>query len=594
MSTLIKNIRFVWKMWKKEFGKGVMIFTSITLLFKILMPFLSVGIPSLMVYVFEMETGGYTPILYVLSIMGVYFLLNIIGGYLEGKLMNDLFIMRINETPYSMKKSLELSYEYISSHQGKVATEKAKEAILSGNTIGPEGFFNNLYSIVVNTILVIIFAAISAKLHPLLAVTMILTSSVRLIKDYRNQKWERSIQDDEKALFYRRFNTEQRCLDTKLGKDVRLYNMQKWFRDKFRTLHHQIYEIRCKRYDNQRVSSVIAIAMGVIRDIICYGFLLYQISNQLITVSEFVLYLGIISTISSYINQIFQSTVELLQNNIIMDNYRNYIEMEVPAEGDYPCHIPEQEGYRIELQHVDFGYGDEKLFDDLNLIIEEKQKVAIVGANGAGKTTLIKLISGLYRPQKGRILINGVDISHVNPKEVFRVTSLVFQNVDIFANSIAENITSVVPEKIDKKRLTKVITDSGLLESIQQLEKGYETNLTTYVDENGISLSGGQLQKLMLAKALYKDAPILILDEPTAALDPIAESQLYEQYGNLTKNKTSIFISHRLSSTQFCNRVIFMEKGKIVQDGTHQQLMSLDGPYRTMFSAQAHYYQKEA
>lgn len=246
------------------------------------------------------------------------------------------------------------------------------------------------------------------------------------------------------------------------------------------------------------------------------------------------------------------------------------------------------------MQHVDFGYGDEKLFDDLNLIIEEKQKVAIVGANGAGKTTLIKLISGLYRPQKGRILINGVDISHVNPKEVFRVTSLVFQNVDIFANSIAENITSVVPEKIDKKRLTKVITDSGLLESIQQLEKGYETNLTTYVDENGISLSGGQLQKLMLAKALYKDALILILDEPTAALDPIAESQLYEQYGNLTKNKTSIFISHRLSSTQFCNRVIFMEKGKIVQDGTHQQLMSLDGPYRTMFSAQAHYYQKEA
>ncbi|MDR7856804.1 ABC transporter ATP-binding protein [Tissierella sp.] len=594
MSTLGKNIRFVWKMWKREFGKGVGIFTSITLLFKILIPLFSIAIPSLVVYVFEMETRGYTAILYILSIMGVYILLNIIGGYLGGKLTNDLFIMRINETPYFMRKSLELSYEYISSHQGKVATEKAKEAILSGNDFGPEGFSNNLFSVIVNTILVIIFAVISAKLHPLLAVTMVLASSIRLIRDYRNHKWDMSIQDDEKALFYRRFNTEQKCLDTKLGKDVRLYNMQKWFRSKFESLHRQIYEIRCKRYDNQRHSSVVSIIMGVIRDVICYGFLLYQISNKLISVSEFVLYLGIISTISSYINQIFQSTVELLQNNIITDNYRNYIEREVPAEEDYPCHIPQQDGYRVELQDVDFAYGEEKIFEDLNLIIEEGQKLAIVGANGAGKTTLIKLISGLYRPQKGRILINGVDISQVNPKEVFSATSLVFQDVEIFANSIGENITSLVPEKIDKNRLTKVITDAGLLDTIQQLEKGYETNLTTYIDENGISLSGGQQQKLMLAKALYKDAPILILDEPTAALDPIAEAHLYEQYGNLTKNKTSIFISHRLSSTQFCNRVVFMEKGKIVQDGSHQQLMSLEGPYRRMFSAQAHYYQKEA
>ena len=268
--------------------------------------------------------------------------------------------------------------------------------------------------------------------------------------------------------------------------------------------------------------------------------------------------------------------------------------MEIPTEEDYPCQIPKQDGYRIELQHVDFAYGEEKIFEDLNLIIEEGQKLAIVGANGAGKTTLIKLISGLYRPQKGRILINGVDISQVNPKEVFSVTSLVFQDVEIFANSIGENITSLVPEKIDKNRLNKVITDAGLLETIQELERGYETNLTTYIDESGISLSGGQQQKLMLAKALYKDAPILILDEPTAALDPIAEAHLYEQYGNLTKNKTSIFISHRLSSTQFCNRVVFMEKGKIVQDGSHQQLMALEGPYRRMFSAQAHYYQKEA
>ncbi|GKX64868.1 ABC transporter ATP-binding protein [Inconstantimicrobium mannanitabidum] len=593
MSTIIKNIKFVWRMWKKEYGRGAAIFTFFALLFQVLLPVISVYLPKWIMHEFQMKIEDSKMILFVIGVMLAYLVLNIVSGYMQSKLSTDLFIMRIDQIPYVMEKSLDFPHDFMSSDEGKITIEKAKEAILSGNEIGPEGFFNNLTSIIRNIIVVVIFSILSAKLHPLIAIVILITSSIRLIKDYKNQKWESYIQDKEKSIFYSRFNTYQKCIDTKLGKDVRLYSIQEWFKNKFEKLRSQSFKIYSRRYNNQTSSSIIAVVMELIRDFVCYGFLLYEISEQRITVSEFVLYLGVISTISIYINQAYQSANDMMRNNIIIDNYRNYMEADIASEDSYPCHIPEADGYRIELQHVDFGYRDKKVIDDMNLIIEANQKVALVGANGAGKTTLIKLISGLYHPQRGKILINDVDISLVNPKEVYRVTSLVFQDVILFANSIAENISSSIPTKIDIEKLEKAIEKSGFAKDVQKLQKGYETNLTTFIDEGGINLSGGQQQKLMLAKALYKDAPMLILDEPTAALDPIAESELYEQYSDLTKNKTSIFISHRLSSTQFCDRVLFMAQGKIVQDGTHKQLMEVDGPYRTMFSIQAHYYQEE-
>lgn len=216
--------------------------------------------------------------------------------------------------------------------------------------------------------------------------------------------------------------------------------------------------------------------------------------------------------------------------------------------------------------------------------------------NGAGKSTLIKLICGLYHPTSGRIFLDGKEISGFYAKDYYREFAVVFQDVFAFSFRLGDNVTCAVETDADKERLRASLQKAELWDKVQTLENRERTYMNTDIDVSGVRLSGGELQKLMLARALYKDAPVLILDEPTAALDPIAESRLYEKYYEMTREKTSIFISHRLSSTKFCDRILFMEDGRITEEGGHEELLARQGAYAAMFHTQARYYQtkKEA
>ena len=220
-------------------------------------------------------------------------------------------------------------------------------------------------------------------------------------------------------------------------------------------------------------------------------------------------------------------------------------------------------------------------------------KVALVGLNGAGKTTLIKLICGLYRPTSGRILLDGQDMSTLRQKDIFREFSVVFQDVFAFSFSLLANVSCCVEGQENAARLEESLRTAGLLERVRELPDGVRTFMNKDLDEKGVTLSGGELQKLMLARALYKDASVVILDEPTAALDPIAESEMYEKYDEMIRERTGIFISHRLSSTRFCDRILFLEKGRIIEEGNHEHLMKKGGGYAELFALQARYYQKK-
>nr|WP_279633325.1 ATP-binding cassette domain-containing protein [Marinilactibacillus kalidii] len=244
----------------------------------------------------------------------------------------------------------------------------------------------------------------------------------------------------------------------------------------------------------------------------------------------------------------------------------------------------------IELRNISYTYPDnsDPTINNLSLMIQNFEKIALVGGNGSGKSTLIKLITGLLNPDEGIILINGIPRNLFNINDYYSLFSPVFQEKYLLTYTIKETILQGLDYK--KEKYERVLKISGMLTVVKNLDLGDETKIVKAVYNNGINLSGGQLQKLKLAQALYKDSPILILDEPTAALDPIAEHEVYKAYFRLSDNKMSIFISHRLASTKFCDRVIFLKNGKISESGTHQSLMNKKSDYYELFEAQSYYY----
>ncbi|HBN83581.1 MAG TPA: hypothetical protein DDZ89_07015 [Clostridiales bacterium] len=249
----------------------------------------------------------------------------------------------------------------------------------------------------------------------------------------------------------------------------------------------------------------------------------------------------------------------------------------------------------IVFENVSFRYPESETdtLKNISFTIKAGEKLALVGRNGAGKTTLVKLLCGLYRPTSGDITISGHSIYEYNRDEYYTLLSVVFQDICLIPVSIAKNITLCEQSRINRQRLEKVLRDSGLYDKVMSLPGKENTLLMKSIHEGATDLSGGEKQKLALARAIYKEGNIMILDEPTAALDPIAENELYQKYSELTACATSVFISHRLSSTRFCDRILFLEEGEIVEEGNHEELMYLGGRYANMFDLQSHYY-KEA
>ena len=250
--------------------------------------------------------------------------------------------------------------------------------------------------------------------------------------------------------------------------------------------------------------------------------------------------------------------------------------------------------YEIELRNVRFRYpgAEQDTLHDLNLTIHAGEKLAVVGLNGAGKTTLVKLICGFYDPTEGQVLLNGQDIRQYNRRDYYKLFTAVFQDFSILETTLADNVTQST-ENIDRDRIKDCIEKAGLTEKIDSLKAGMETHVGRSVYEDGMDLSGGETQRLMLARALYKGAPIMVLDEPTAALDPIAENDMYLKYNQMAAGCTSVYISHRLASTRFCDRIILLSDGGIAEEGTHDSLMAKGGKYAERFGIQSRYYGKE-
>ena len=376
------------------------------------------------------------------------------------------------------------------------------------------------------------------------------------------------------------------------GKDLRLYELKGLLSNKYHDSAENVKSLDNIQAKTNISKGILLAGVALINEIALYVYLIYSFINGSLSIGEFAMYVIAIRTFCSVFTELITALarVSYLSNGIgIIRTFLDYTSEDLPKPlGNAPKNAP----FTIEFVNVFFKYPHQEDFvlKDISIKIEGLEKLALVGMNGAGKTTFVKLMMGLYLPTKGEILINGKSTATIERKELYRMFSVVFQEVELFAMTLAENISMCPYSESDMKRIEDCIDYVGLSKMVYKLPDKLDTMVTKNIFEGGVDFSGGQRQRLAIARALYKDQPILILDEPTAALDAFAENEIYALFSNMTVSKTCVFISHRLSSVIFCDKVLLLDSGEIAEYGTHDSLMQIKGKYHELFSLQAKYY----
>ena len=492
------------------------------------------------------------------------------------------------------RKYATTSYQNVEPHGKQVDFQNAFSA-LNGDNWGIGQFFRKTPLFVYNLIGLVLYAGFLTAIDVKILLILIAMTVSCLVFERVSYRYQQRSRPEEGACRQDTFLLRNYCCGIENAKDIRLYGIENWFPKRMKQVYDRRICINANIWGRMKLMDISNAVFLVARDIVAYGLLIRQVLAGQLSVAEFTFFIGIISGFTAWLTEMVTNFSYLRKAAIQQGYLRAYMEMDdclMQGSGEElaPLSCPPS----IEFRDVTFTYPetDKPVLEHLSLTIQPGQKIALVGANGAGKTTLVKLLTGLYRPDSGEILLGGRNIESYSQEEYFDLIGTVFQEPFLMAFSIEENIACCDEQQADHQRVCRCLQRAGLWERIERLPKGVKTPYTKELYEDGESFSGGEAQRLMLARALYKDAPVMVLDEPTAALDPLAEAQMYAQYNDLTADKTSIFISHRLSSTQFCDRVLYLEGGKIVEDGTHQQLMALGGSYAKMFAYQAYYYQK--
>lgn len=430
---------------------------------------------------------------------------------------------------------------------------------------------------VLNPFILIIVAAVSAGSY--------FTLRWQAVYYEKNkQKWEKEIRKEE----YLRGLSD----DFSRAKDIKLYALEDWLDHMMRD--YQAYVFMWNKRCNLRGvwAAVLAGLMAFVQNGAAYLILIGILLEGGISVGEFVFYFGLVGSIGSFLQGIIRDVAKLNTRAEKIAYFRELYQ--------YPTRFNHGKGYAlpaapvtIELKDVWYRYdgAEDYTLKGINLVISGGENLALVGMNGAGKTTLIKLICGMYTPTKGEILVGGKKIGEYNIEEYYSLISAVFQEIKAIAFTCYEFVASAdLNRPRAREDAIEAMKAAGIYEKISALPNGMDTHLMKGIYEDGVDFSGGEMQKLVLARAIYKNGAILVLDEPTAALDPIAENNLYLQYRSLTAGKTSIYISHRFASTHFCDRIVLLENGVITESGSHEELMEKNGQYAYMFGVQSQYY----
>lgn len=580
------NIKFLIKNWFKKDSFGtILVFLS---------AILTIIIPLFDAYILKTITAAIIEgldaeqfILSLISLFIFYILLKILNTWMDTR--NDFF-----QTKVSMLYGVDLISALMDKDlldfktaEQKSLFERSKSFAFEGEQADGAWSAIRLSKLITSFLGFFAYAIIFSFLSYKLVLIILISALITAYFQDRLMLYGDAITDEMAQEESRHYYMYKVSLDDGAQKEIRLNNALSWLvyhLDKISNAYYSLLRGWTKKAN--RVSLVEGI-FGFIRDLFTYVLLTKSVLNGEISAANFIFYLSLVLGFSEWLNNFSGHIRSLRRISLVCDKYRTFVQDKANLNTEK---IVLKSIDEIKLEDVSFAYDeDNEILKNINLTIKKGESIAIVGENGAGKTTLIKLITKLFDASSGRILINGIDIDLYDKKSIYKRISALFQDYFLMPTTLINNLDD---KQQDRLQAEKFIDEMGLSNRVTSLENGLDTELINIEDNKVEGFSGGETQKLLFIKSLMKDSDLLILDEPTSALDPIAEEKLYLKYKDFTKDKMAIFISHRITSTRFCDRIIYLDDKSIAEVGTYDELMNLGGKYKAMFDMQAKYYKE--
>lgn len=583
-----ENVKYMLTNWLK-WDKRSLIYFLIRVPALVLQPIVTAYIPKAMIDCIDKgaTVGRLTLVVGLLSVLVV--LTTWLAPFMQELLNGSARIIRMRYAVLAFRKNLNTDYTNIESPKGREKNKRAMEFYRSYYS-GSADFLDSSNQFCVCIVGVIASLMLIYKINFIMILVILATCVCEFfLLKFLNKK-EKKTKDERSSVFVRFDYYYNLCRDFSAAKDIRLYGFTDYFMSAVAKIIYDLEQINQKfMRQNIKVGGTRAL-LNLLRELVAYAYLTYLVCRGRLSVSDFIFYFGIITGFSNWIlNAVYQySNLERCCNDCAA--FREFVES--TDESENKPNIDFDSVDSIEFKNVSFTYpsAEKSTINNMSFKVNKGENIAVVGENGAGKTTAVKLLCGLYYPTSGDILVNGKSSLDFSSDSYFNLFSAVFQDYYFMPMTIAENVCTT--SDYDSERLYSAFEKAGIANKINTLPDKEKSYMIKDVYKEAVDFSGGEKQKLLLAKAIYKNAPVLILDEPTAALDPIAENELYLKYNEMTSGKISFFISHRLSSTRFCDRILFIKDGKIAESGTHEELMALKGSYYRMYQVQSYYYKE--
>ena len=580
------NIKFLIKNWFKKDSFGtILVFLSaiVTIIIPLFDAYILKTITAAIIEGLDAEQF----ILSLISLFIFYILLKILNTWMDTR--NDFF-----QTKVSMLYGVDLISALMDKDlldfktaEQKSLFERSKSFAFEGEQADGAWSAIRLSKLITSFLGFFAYAIIFSFLSYKLVIIILISALITAYFQDRLMLYGDAITDEMAKEESRHYYMYKVSLDDGAQKEIRLNNALSWpvyHLDKISKAYYALLRGWTKKAN--RVSLVEGI-FGFIRDLFTYVLLTKSVLNGEISAANFIFYLSLVVGFSEWLNNFSGHIRSLRRISLVCDKYRTFVQdkADLNTEKIILKSIDE-----IKLEDVSFAYDeDNEILKNINLTIKKGESIAVVGENGAGKTTLIKLITKLFDASSGRILINGIDIDLYDKKSIYKRISALFQDYFLMPTTLINNLDD---KQQDRSKAKTLIDEMDLSNRFNSLENGLDTELINIEDNKVEGFSGGETQKLLFIKSLMKDSDLLILDEPTSALDPIAEEKLYLKYTDFTKDKMAIFISHRITSTRFCDRIIYLDDKSIAELGTYDELMNLGGKYKAMFDMQAKYYKE--